>query len=254
MSGSPKQIADLPGWRHLALGDVGSTNTEALRLAEGGDEGNLWVTAERQLEGKGRRGRTWISEKGNLYASLLLIDPASRETLVNLPLVAAVAVHGALKPLFSATPHALAIKWPNDILADGKKINGILLESAFVGSGRQAVVIGCGINCIHHPDSLYYPTTDLAACGVGVSATRLFGALAHSMAETLSLWNMGAGFAAIRDRWLLAAYGIGEIVTINHPDYSITGMFEDIDHEGYLCLKTDDGRRSRISAGDLFFT
>ncbi len=247
------EIPGLPGWRHLPLGDVGSTNTEAMRLAMQGETGNLWVTARRQLEGKGRRGRPWVSEAGNLYASLLLTDPAPKGALANLPLVAAVGVYDALRPYFAHAPYALTIKWPNDILVDGAKINGILLESAELPAGRFAVVIGCGINCAHHPLETNYPATDLTACGIDVSPEELFARLARSMADTLALWNQGAGFAAIRDKWLLAARGIGELVTINQAEGVVTGLFEDIDREGYLRLRLDDGTRIKISAGDLFF-
>lgn len=249
----PQPIPNLPGWRHLALADVGSTNTEALRLAADGDPGSLWVTANRQLHGKGRNGRTWISEAGNLYASLLLIDPATKTAMANLPLVAALAVYETLKPYFSKTPYALAIKWPNDILVDRQKINGILLESAGLSDGHLAVVIGCGINCVHHPDNPLYPATDLAACGVSVDTGTLFDQLSDAFAKNLSVWNRGAGFHVIRERWLMAARGIGGQVIVNHGDHSITGMFEEIDHDGYLCLKLDDGSRQKISAGDLFF-
>lgn len=253
MTGDIQDIADPPGWRRLALDHVGSTNTEAMALAHKGDGGNLWVTARRQLKGKGRRGRQWVSEAGNLYASLLLIDPAPKDALANLPLVAAVGVYDALRPYFAQTPQALAIKWPNDILVDGAKINGILLESSFLSDRRLAVVIGCGINCVHHPDNPHYPATDLASCGFDVPFEDLFAGLAVSMANAIALWNRGAGFAAIRERWLLAARGVGEQVTINHTDGEVTGMFEEIDHDGYLCLKLDDGTRQKISAGDLFF-
>ncbi len=235
------------------LGDVGSTNTEALRLADEGDAGHLWVRAERQLQGKGRRGRNWVSETGNLYASLLLIDPAPKAALANLPLVAAVGVYDALRDFFSHAPQALAIKWPNDILVDGAKINGILLESAIRPDGGHAVVIGCGINCKHNPDNPHYPATNLASCGIDTTVDAMFARLARTMADALALWNRGAGFAAVRERWLLAAQGIGEQVTVNHSDHSVTGMFEDIDRDGYLCLRLDDGTRQKISAGDLFF-
>ena len=246
-------IPDLPGYRHIALGDVGSTNTEALSRAREGAAGGLWVTAQRQLAGRGRRGRPWISEEGNLYATLLLVDPAPMPRLGTLPLVAALAVYRTLRPFFAATPQALAIKWPNDILVDGRKINGILLESEILPDRRSAVVVGCGINCSHHPENPAYPATDLADCGVTVAPEELFPALAREMHAVLALWDRGDGFSRVREHWLMAARGIGEPVTVNLPEGPLDGVFEDIDAEGYLCLSTPSGRR-RISAGDLFFT
>jgi len=247
-------IEGLPDVRRIALGDVGSTNTVALDAARAGDPGNLWVTARRQMSGRGRRGRPWISEEGNLYASLLLVDPAPQALVGTLPLAAALAVYRALKPLFANAPQALAIKWPNDILVDGAKINGILLESEMLPGNRLAVVIGCGINIAHSPDNPAYPATSLAACGIDTSVEAQFSALARAMSAILVAWNRGAGFAAIREDWLRAARGIGGPVTVNLHDGAISGRFEDIDMEGHLCLLTDNGGRRRISAGDLFFT
>jgi BirA family biotin operon repressor/biotin-[acetyl-CoA-carboxylase] ligase len=250
----PVAIPGLTDHRHIALGDVGSTNSVALDYARAGDPGNLWITANRQLQGRGRRGRAWISQEGNLYASLLVIDPAPNAKIGTLPLVAALAVYNTLKPIFARTPQALAIKWPNDILVDGRKINGILLESELLPDGRMAVVIGCGINCAHHPDNPGYPATDLEACGFEVSAEDLFPMLAGEMAAALDRWNRGTGFAAIREEWLMAAKGVGAPVVVNLPGGQLRGLFEDIDSDGYLCLLTDGGERRRISAGDLFFS
>lgn len=247
-------IEGLPDFRRIALGDVGSTNTMALEAARAGAPGNLWVTARRQLSGRGRRGRPWVSEEGNLYASLLLVDPAPPNRLGTLPLAAALAVYRSLKPLFAATPQALAIKWPNDILVDGRKINGILLESETLPDDRMVVVIGCGINIAHHPANPAYPATDLAACGIVTSVEAQFSALSHAMSSIVTAWNRGSGFAMIREDWLRAARGIGEPVTVNLHDGAISGRFEDIDMEGHLCLLTANGGRRRISAGDLFFT
>lgn len=247
--------SDLPsGIRHLALGDVGSTNAEALALARNGERGPVWVTAQRQLQGRGRRGRAWISEPGNLYASLLLCDPAPLDRLATLPLVAALAVYKALRPLFSRTPQALAIKWPNDILVDGAKVNGILLESETVPNGPLSVVIGCGINCAHHPEGTPYPATSLKACGLEVRPADLFPALASAMAGELARWDRGRGFATIREDWLLAARGRGEPVRVNLADGVLEGRFADLDADGYLLVETADRRIVPVSAGDLFFT
>lgn len=241
------------GYRRLALGETGSTNAAALEAARAGDPGNLWVTAERQTAGRGRRGREWLSPPGNLYASLLLHDPAPPALIGTLPLTAALAAYRALRPLFVRNPSALAIKWPNDILVDRRKLSGILLESEVLPGGRLAVVIGCGINCAHHPENPAYPATNLSACGIETTAEALFPALARTMADTLGEWAAGTGFAAIRREWLRAALGIGGPVTVRWQDDEVTGLFEDIDAEGYLLLMTGKEGRRRVSAGDLFF-
>jgi BirA family biotin operon repressor/biotin-[acetyl-CoA-carboxylase] ligase len=224
----------------------------ALEAARAGDPGNLWVTAASQSAGKGRRGREWVSETGNLYASLVLIDPAPVSKVGTLPLVAALGAHRALRPFFMANPQALAIKWPNDLLVDGRKICGILLESGILASGRMAVVVGCGVNCRTHPENPLYPATDLAACGIEAGPEDIFLLLAAEMSRVLAEWNGGAGFADLREDWLLAADGKGGRVTVKWQDDEVTGLFEDIDHDGYLLLNVE-GERQRVSAGDLFF-
>ncbi len=247
-------VPGLSAFRRVALGEVDSTNSVTLDFARRGDPGNLWVTAARQLAGRGRRGRAWVSEAGNLYASLLLVDPAPVPAIGTLPLVAALAVHRALAPLFAGRAEVLAIKWPNDVLVDGRKVNGILLESERLADGRLAVVIGCGINVAHHPDDPAYPATDLQACGIDAGIEPLFQALARAMAKALAEWDRAQGFAAIRAAWLAAARGLGEPVAVNLADGTLHGWFEGIDAEGYLMLRAKDGARHRISAGDLFFS
>lgn len=244
----------MSGYRQLALTDAASTNTEALALAKKGETSGLWVTAVRQTGGRGRRGREWVSEPGNLYASILLIDPGPPQSLANLPFVAAVAAHSAVERFFADRPVRPAIKWPNDILVGNEKLVGILLESEQLPGGRTSVVAGFGINCAHHPDNVAIPATDLRSCGVMITAGQLFPILASSMDRAMSIWNCGAGFAAIRRQWLNAVQGLGDRVKVNLHDGSVEGYFDRIDENGYLMLRLDDGNHCRISAGDLFFT
>jgi BirA family transcriptional regulator, biotin operon repressor / biotin---[acetyl-CoA-carboxylase] ligase len=247
-------IPGVPGYRHDPRGETGSTNSDALTAGRWGDPGNLWITATRQISGKGRQGRAWVSELGNLYASLLLVDPAyNASALGTLPLAVAVAVHGTLATLAGKSRHDLKIKWPNDILVDGKKICGILLESAVLEDGRFAVAIGIGINIAHHPDPALYQATDLNQLGIKTSPEDLFPQLASTMAATLDVWNRGRGFPQIRAEWLRLAKGQGEMITANLPNGPIQGRFGDIDGEGRLVLTLQNGQTRSISAGDVFF-
>ncbi len=243
----------LDDFRHTALGDVGSTNTECLIRARAGDPGLHWITAARQIEGRGRRGRSWASEPGNLYASLLLIDPAPMDKLHSLPLAVAVAVHRAIQAVMPPGSNPVSIKWPNDILIAGKKCCGILLEGEGLPDGRHALVIGCGINVALAPDHGLYPVTCLQAEGAAVSPEELFAHLFRSMGEVLSIWNHGQGIAEIIAQWRSAAGGIGQKITVNLPDRSLSGRFEGIDEEGRLMLDMGAGVVHRIAAGDVFF-
>src|SRR5262245_14857271 len=156
--------ASAAGVRLVSHELLASTNTEALTLARAGERGPLWVTAGRQSAGKGRRGRSWTSEPGNLFASLLLTEPAPPEHWAELSLVAALAIHDAIADLAPAARSRLAIKWPNDLLLDGAKFAGILAEAE-----GTTVVVGIGLNCASHPADTDYPATNLAAARIKLS-------------------------------------------------------------------------------------
>ncbi|ODN72484.1 biotin--[acetyl-CoA-carboxylase] ligase [Methylobrevis pamukkalensis] len=240
------------GYRALRLETVGSTNAEALERAREGDPGPVWITARRQEGGRGRQGRRWTSEPGNLYASLLLTDPVEAARIGELPLVVAVAVHDAVAEVLPPPLRPrLAIKWPNDLLFDGAKITGILIEGTTVPAGR-AVVIGIGINCAHYPDDAGYAATDLSRIGAPVTPDELFAILAEKMAARLAMWQT-RGFAPLRDAWMARVVGIGTTIRVRLPREEHTGRFEALDAGGRLLLRRPDGRLETISAGDVFF-
>jgi BirA family biotin operon repressor/biotin-[acetyl-CoA-carboxylase] ligase len=160
------------GYRLAAHDVLGSTNAEALAKARGGDTGPLWVAAGEQTAGRGRRGREWISTPGNLYATLLLFDPAPADTAAQLAFVAGLAVYDALLECARELTEGLALKWPNDVLYANRKLAGILIESE-MASGKLAVAIGIGVNCVRHPAQTSFPATDLAEAGCKVSPESL---------------------------------------------------------------------------------
>ncbi|MDB5525098.1 MAG: biotin--[acetyl-CoA-carboxylase] ligase [Rhizobium sp.] len=241
-------------FRHESLGDVGSTNTVCMERARAGDPGRLWITARRQLGGRGRRGRAWISEAGNLYASLLLIDPAPISALGSLPIAVALALYRAVSAEMPFAGDRLAIKWPNDILIDGKKLSGILIEAENLPDGRHAVVIGCGINIAHRPDNPLYPSITLSEAGAATSPEKLFAHLMQELAEVLSLWDEGRGVVAVVQAWKRHVKGIGSPITVNLPERSISGIFSAIEDDGLLQLRLPTGELMRIASGDVFFS
>ncbi len=221
-----------------------------MQRARSGDPGRLWITAARQSEGRGRNGRVWTSEPGNLFASLLLIDPAPPARAAELGFVTSLALALALRQILGEDP-ALRIKWPNDILYDGAKLAGILLESVALPHGF-ACVAGIGVNCGSHPEGMLYPATDLAtAAGREIAPAAVFEALASAMARQLDLWSNGAGFATIRAEWLALAAGVGGPIKIARPNETLEGVFETIDDTGRLILRQESGERA-IDAGDVF--
>jgi BirA family biotin operon repressor/biotin-[acetyl-CoA-carboxylase] ligase len=237
------------GARLITHDMIGSTNAEALRLARAGEHGPLWIVARSQTAGRGRRGRTWVSEPGNLYASLLLTDPAPAARLPELSFVGALALHDAIGGRIPGLASRVVLKWPNDLLIDRNKFAGILVE----GEGA-AVAIGIGVNCVHHPAGTEFPATDLATAGVRTTPESLFGPLSAAMVARLAQWDHGAGFAAVRADWLARATGLGRPVRVKSADGEIAGLFETIDEQGRLVLRRTDGTMQVVTAGDVFMT
>ncbi len=236
----------------VSFDTIGSTNAEALERAKSGERGPLWIAAKTQTGGRGRRGRVWVSEPGNLYASLLLSDPAPPAVLPGICFVAALALHDAILDVTSGlAPASLKLKWPNDLLLGGSKIAGILVEGISQDSVHSAAV-GFGVNCKHHPESTEFPAANLTDAGFPVSPATLLAALADAMNARLKEWNRGVNFAAIRSAWTLRAAGINEAIEVRLPDRTIGGTFESLDPDGGLILRRADGSLETIHAGDVF--
>ncbi len=250
MEGFPQAVGGIPV---VSFETIGSTNTEALARAHAGEKGPLWLVAGRQSAGRGRRGRPWVSAPGNLHASLLLVDPALPAAAAGICFVAALALHDAvIDAAHGLAPTRLKLKWPNDLLLDGDKVAGILVEGTSPAPGRLAVAIGFGVNCVSSPALTDYPSSDLAGAGFPLSAPALLTALARTMPIRLAEWNRGAGFAAIRAAWLARAAGIGGAIEVRLADRTLAGTFEAIDAAGGLVLQRADGKRETITAGDIF--
>jgi BirA family biotin operon repressor/biotin-[acetyl-CoA-carboxylase] ligase len=237
------------GKRVVVLDRVDSTNAEALRRANAGERGPLWIVAREQSAGRGRRGRAWASPAGNLHATLMLTDPAPPAVAPQLGFVAGLALCDAVAAAAPVLASRLALKWPNDLLCGGRKIAGILIE----GEGEPvAVAVGIGVNCRHHPDAAEFPATDFAAEGGDVTAATLFDDLVAAMEARLRQWNGGSGFAAIRAAWLGRAAGVGQPVRVRLSGREAAGRFETIDDSGRLVLRTGPGDLEAIAAGDVF--
>jgi len=230
---------------------VGSTNSLCFERANLGDAGRLWIRAEEQTEGRGRRGRDWSSPGGNLFASLLLVDPQPADRIGELPLVAAVALAEAVDKA-AGTLQLVQLKWPNDLLVDGAKLSGILLEAEALADGRQAIVLGFGVNCVSHPELSLYQATDLRSLGFQVGAERLFECLSATLAEKLALWAQPDGFETIRRGWLKRAAHLGKRITVRTAREELNGIFADLDARGHLVLRQDDGSQRILYAGDVF--
>ncbi|MEJ8474310.1 biotin--[acetyl-CoA-carboxylase] ligase [Roseibium algae] len=231
--------------------DVASTNTLAFERARSGDPGDLWIIAQDQSSGRGRRGRQWASMRGNLFASYLMLNPGPRSRIGELPLVAAVSLAEAIDKC-AGTHQMVGLKWPNDLLVDGAKLSGILLEAETVSSEQIALVLGFGVNCVQHPKQGLYPTVDLAALGYRITAEDLFGSLALSLGNWLEHWRQPQGFEVVRKAWLARAIHLGKIIKVRNGDREMSGTFLDLDDRGHMILGLENGQRETILAGDVF--
>jgi len=244
-----REATDLAGVRHLAFETLGSTNAEALAHARAGERGPLWITAKSQSAGRGRRGSAWVSEPGNLYATLLLTEPSPPELAPQLSFVAALALHDAVAQCASQLGPQLAVKWPNDLLLNGAKLAGILIEGE--SDPAFAVAIGVGVNCAVHPSDTAYPATDLAAAGALVAPAQLLAVLSAAMTRRIEQWQRGQGFSAIRADWLKRAAGIGQDIRVRLPERELSGLFKGLDDAGHLLVLERHGLTT-VTAGEVF--
>jgi BirA family biotin operon repressor/biotin-[acetyl-CoA-carboxylase] ligase len=215
-----------------------------IALAASGLEEGVWLRAERQTGGRGRLGRSWVSPPGNLYASTLVRIRPNDPPAATLALVAAVALEETVSAYGSGMP---VLKWPNDVLIDGAKLSGILLERA-----GDAVVIGIGVNLAHYPTDTDRRATSLAAHNVAVVPEDFVETLAEAFARWVECWR-GQGIDTIRRRWVAHAHPTGTPLNVRLPDgEAIDGLFDGLDMEGALILRLADGTRRVIHAGDVF--
>jgi|TARA_B110000263_G_scaffold227961_1_gene220666 BirA family biotin operon repressor/biotin-[acetyl-CoA-carboxylase] ligase len=242
---------DLPdGYNLIRLDIVDSTNAEALRLAQSEALGNTLVWAKEQTHGRGRRGRTWVSPIGNFYCSLLLYPNQAPDQFAQLAFVAALALSDAINAV--APKIRVEIKWPNDLLVDGRKIAGILLEgNVNETSKRRSLVVGMGVNVTSHPKNPgSIQATSLAREGSKAEFYDLLNPAAHGMGRWIGIWN-AQGFGPIRSEWMNRAVGIGGEVEVRMAEKTVAGVFQSVDDSGALVVSNSGGEHT-VKAADVF--
>lgn len=224
-----------------------STNAYALEKMQG----PAWVMARSQTAGRGRRARVWASPVGNLYATHLLHPTEPPAIMALRSFAAALALHQAI---FSTTGTVAALKWPNDVLVNGRKVAGILLE-ATVRQGKPCLAIGFGVNLISAPDvtevGAIPPISLQVATGQTISADDFLTALSQAYGAQEAVFQ-SHGFAPLRTAWLTHAARIGHVIRARTGQAVYEGVFDTIDEAGNLILITDAGRLA-IPAADVFF-
>jgi len=239
----------------LILDETDSTNAEARRRAEAGEVGPLWITARRQSAGRGRRGRKWESEGGNLFSSLLLLTQKSPAEAAQLTFAASLAVADLLDRY--VPPALVRIKWPNDVLLDGRKTSGILIESGPAPTGGLWLAVGIGVNLSQTPGDTERPATCIAEhLGQGIASAPTVDDAAKALAETFGVWLdrwTTLGFQPILDAWIARTPGLHGPCTARLTNETLTGTADGVEADGSLRLKLLDGSLRVISAGDVFF-
>lgn len=258
----PDDVLQLPhGYTHIFLDEIDSTNTEALRRSGKGAPSGLWVWAARQNAGRGRTGRQWQSEEGNLFASLLLRPQCALRQCPQLAFAAAIAVYDVARAIGGQQfATRLSLKWPNDLLLDGAKLGGILLESISVAaSERKTIVIGTGVNLASHPSQQHSPAISLASQNISVTPMQALELLARYTAKWIDIWSEGAGWSEVRAAWQERSIPAGTRISVKIGDEPVSGFYAGITDEGALLLDTghEPGQKTgikirQIHAGDIF--
>ncbi|MGQ0664295.1 MAG: biotin--[acetyl-CoA-carboxylase] ligase [Pseudomonadota bacterium] len=243
-----------PAYRLIARAALDSTNEEAKRLARAGAEDGTLVWAREQSAGRGRSGRRWVSPPGNLYCSLVLRPDCPPAAAAQLSFVAALGVGGGLGAIIPPLIE-LRYKWPNDVLLNGRKAAGILIEAEPAQGGERLdwMVLGVGVNVASHPEGTDFPATSLAfEAGIPFRCEDVLEAFARHFQSWVNRW-LEEGFAPVRREWTKRAKGIGEKITVRLARERLSGTFVDLDADGALLLEPARGPRRRIAAGDVFF-
>ena len=224
---------------------------EAARLAPSLDR-PTWIMADRQEAGRGRRGRSWQAGEGNLAATLVSYPACTPPVAAQRSFMAAIALFETLA--MHVERGRLAVKWPNDVLMDGGKVAGILLEAAGTGPFLDWLAVGIGVNLAALPDGIAgadFPPVTLRSAGVEVAPADFLATLAGAF-ETQEAKLAALGFAVIREDWLRKAARLGEVITARLPEREVTGRFESVDENGNLLLRTAEGVEV-IAAADIHF-
>ena len=243
------QTPDLPyGWRLDVLPEVDSTNAEVLRRAEHGEAEGLAIRTDVQTAGRGRRGRRWESPKGNLYLSVLVDAQLAKAGQVGF--AAALALIDALEIEADKSLPNLRCKWPNDLVLNGAKVAGLLLEAV---PEREQVVVGLGVNLITTAvkDAVYRVGT-LADIGVAFDVEILSARICVSLQSWLETWRL-VSFTPLRKAWLQAAEGLNQPITVQLPHETFEGKFHGLSDDGALVLDQGDAVHRIVPAGDVFF-
>jgi len=251
------------GYKLVELEKTDSTNLHAERLFRSGQKDGVTVVwARHQTDGRGRQGRKWISQEGNLFSSLVFAPDTEPMITLGVSFVSAVSARDAIEEIVPSLKNKIKFKWPNDLMLDGKKLGGILLDSAMRQDlpKSEFVVAGLGINVKEAPKfselagtskstKVIYEPISLAE--YNVTAEKLLESLVNNFSKNLEIWNKGKGFNEILESWKKSSALIeGSVVTVAIGPKEYTGKYKNIDENGNMLLDID-GKQQKIDAGEI---
>jgi BirA family transcriptional regulator, biotin operon repressor / biotin---[acetyl-CoA-carboxylase] ligase len=235
----------------LHFESIDSTNAEAMRLAKAGVTGNVLIVADRQTNGRGQRGRKWVSLPGNLHMSIMLETDKNLRQLSQLTFLTANVLAETIASFTNNLDVEVELKWPNDVLINGKKVAGILLESIKFG-GNQYVVIGIGVNVSNKPMIENRVVSSLKeSINFDQRVEDLMNRLIKKFDQCYFEWERDESFYNIRSKWLSRAHNLSKIVTVDNGEGRISGLFKGIDEEGSIILELAGGQISKLNYGEV---
>jgi BirA family biotin operon repressor/biotin-[acetyl-CoA-carboxylase] ligase len=258
--GPTLNVPQVSGPPVVVLDEIDSTNAEARRRAEAGEAGPVWITARRQTAGRGRRGRAWDTDEGNLAATLLVTTTRPPIDAAKVSFLAAVAVAQVADWW---VPEALVqIKWPNDVMVDGRKLSGILIESGKQPDGRLWLAIGIGINISSSPSNVERPATHLGAhlrsdWKAVPTPLDVLNALSLHLSKYVEHWETDLDNSFMNNDiftwWHARGYGLNARCVVRLDNETLEGVYEGLDNDGAMVLGLDSGSKRLIHAADVFF-
>lgn len=246
------QVRVPAGFTLFAFDEIDSTNTEAKRRADEGGANKSVFWAGTQTKGRGRKTRSWISDEGNLFVSVLVKGMAPPDKLANLSVIAAIAIGETIADL-APKDCDIKYKWPNDVLINGRKVVGILLESGIYKDSHW-VVLGTGVNVSSNPpdSEIMYPASNLKDCGIEVAVTELLGAYLVKLDTYLTQWQ-AQGVAELIAIWRARMGGLGQRIEVQLTEEErVSGIFKTLSDEGIMILETGTGEEQEVFSGDVF--
>lgn len=226
---------------------VDSTQLEAKRYLENGERSPFFVASKQQTQGRGRYGRTWETPRGNLAITFVFPDDLGTNGLQALPIQMPVTLCKVLGEYVAG----VAIKWPNDLLMNSKKIGGILIERY-----QEHILIGVGINLKHAPQMdrpLFSPTSILTEAGKDIDFEIILSDISHKTQQDLAVIKQQGLSQNLHQQWMECAHGLGQVALVRKVNQSVEGKLLGITLDGFLKLEKEDGEIELISSADVFF-